>query len=117
MDGNSFSIFDLQRRSKDTCVDVYASRWRALSRSCSGVLLNVSDLAIPFVSCATEFKYVLRTREMFLTNVSSEGYMVSLSQCCLSCPFSSFHLIRKVSALGRDVDLEVRQRLKDSLVS
>lgn len=101
VDGGSLSICERQGRSRDTYVVAYSRRWRALSRSCMGVFLNMQNLDMPFVRYATEVKYVRRIHEMLRTMISSESSVVNLFRCCLSRPISSFYLIRKVDTWSR----------------
>lgn len=60
MDRGSLSIYHRQGCSRDTCVGSYACRWRAVSRPCPGVLLNMPDLDMSFVLHSAEVEYVRR---------------------------------------------------------
>lgn len=78
VDGD-MSNYDCQRRLRDRCVGAYARRWRALIKSCPGLLLNMLDLDVPFVRHATESKHGCRMRERLHTNISSGSELVDLS--------------------------------------
>lgn len=82
----------------------------------SGVFLNIPSLNMPYVRYATEVEYLRRVRETLRTDISSENELADLSRCCLTHPFSSFHLIQEVETLGRDLDCKVRQIVKGLLV-
>lgn len=74
------------------------------------MFLNMHNLDMPFVRCATEVGYVRCMREMLRTDILFESDVVDLSHGCLPRSFSSVYLIREVSTGVRDLDFEVRQR-------
>lgn len=110
------SIYDLQGRSRDTCVGAYVHRSKALSSLCPGVSSNMPDLDLPFVPHVTEVEYKRRISKMLGTDISSESNVVDLSCCWLPRTFSSFYLMREVDTWGRDLELKVLQRSRGLLV-
>lgn len=73
-DCSSMTVADVLR---DTWVGAYASRSRALGRSCSGVFLNMPELKMALFRHATEFEHFRRPCEMFRTGFSSEHKVVN----------------------------------------
>lgn len=76
--GSSLFIYDCKDLLRNSFVGAYAPRWRVLSRSCPGVVLNIPDTDMPFVCHATGVEYACRVREMLLMDILSESNVVDL---------------------------------------
>lgn len=76
----------------------------------------MTDLNMPFVPHATDVEYLRCMRKISRADISLESDVYDLSCCCLLRPFSSFYMIGNVKVQGRDLDSEVRQRLKGFLI-
>lgn len=92
VDGDNLSIYDFQGSARELCVWAHGRQWRAMSRSCPNVFLNMLDLCMLLVLHGTEVKYVRSLSEILRTDISLDRDVAACSCCCLPCPFRSFYL-------------------------
>lgn len=115
VNGGRLSIYDLQGSLMYTCVGAYRRRWRALSKSCLSVFLNMLDMDMPFVRHVTEVVNLSCMREILRPDISYESDIVVLSRWCFPRRYNLSFSIRKVGSWGREWDLEV-ERMSNGLL-
>lgn len=73
-------------------VNAYVYRWKALGRTCAGILFRIKHLNRPLVGYSDEVEYVRRLSD--LLQKGKDTGTLDLTECCLRKPFDSSYPMR-----------------------
>lgn len=90
-DGTNLEVYDWNRRARDTAVDLYICRRKALGRTCAGIFLGIGPADMLFVHPSDDVEYVRRLSDLW--QKGTDTGTIDLACCCLCKPFECYYLL------------------------
>lgn len=110
VDGKKLVTYDCYCSGRDIALGVWRRRWAALSRCCSGILMDTRLAEMTFARYGQELVYCRWLRDAIDTNVEVAERDPEL-QCWLSNkPYTFMNLMRGPTHRTRALRFEIRHR-------